>query len=320
MSTFPSNAAVKPPAKEMEWNDLMVILAVCRAGSLSGAARALGQNHSTIFRKINTIEEKTGVRFFERLPEGYKMTDAGMTAMRYAERIESEVHALGREVLGQDTRLQGKIRVTAPEGMTVTILPKLVMEFCRQHPEVSIEIAGGSTAVDLTRREADIAIRATSKPPDTSLGRKVCDFRFAIYASQQYLKDHKKVALPEQHWCFIQGSDEWLVPLLWKKKEHTKQRTVFESSLAMAVLNAAAEGMGVTMMPCYLGDADDRLVRVTAVLEPLTLELWILTHPDLRHTARVKALMTVLYDALARDGDLYSGQRVKKKSKVMYEL
>ncbi|MGD8642227.1 MAG: LysR family transcriptional regulator [Gammaproteobacteria bacterium] len=320
MSTFPSNAAVKAPEKEMEWNDLMVILAVCRAGSLSGAARILGQNHSTIFRKINSIEEKTSVRFFERMPDGYKMTDAGVTAMRYAERIESEVHALGREVLGQDMRLQGKIRVTAPEGMTVQVLPKLFAEFCRQHPEVSIEIAGGSTAVDLTRREADIAIRATAKPPDTSLGRKVCDFRFAIYASPQYLKDHKKVPLQEQNWCFIQGSDGWLVPLIWKKKAHTKQYTVFESGLAMAVLNAAAEGMGVTMMPCYLGDADDRLVRVTNVLESLTLELWILTHPDLRHTARVKALMAILYEALTRDEDLYSGQKVRKKSRVIYEL
>lgn len=320
MSTFPSNAALKAPTKEMEWNDLMVILAVCRAGSLSGAARTLGQNHSTIFRKINTIEEKTGVRFFERLPEGYKMTDAGMTAMRFAERIEAEVHALGREILGQDMRLQGKIRVTAPEGMTVTILPQLFMDFCRRHPEVSIEITGGSTAVDLTRREADIAIRATSKPPDTSLGRKVCDFRFAIYASPQYLNDNRNVPLQEQNWCFIQGSDEWLVPLIWKKKAQTKQCTVFESGLAMAVLNAAGEGMGLTMMPCYLGDADERLVRVTNVLEPLTLELWILTHPDLRHTARVKALMTVLYDALTKDEDLYSGKRVKTKTKEIYKI
>ena len=320
MSTFPANAAVKAPVMEMEWNDLMVILAVCRAGSLSGAARILGHNHSTVFRKINTIEEKTGVRFFERLPDGYKMTDAGITAMRYAERIESEVHALGREVLGQDMRLQGKIRVTAPEGMTVQVLPKLFVDFCRQHPEVSIEIAGGSSAVDLSRREADIAIRATSKPPDTSLGRKICDFRFAIYASPRYLKDYKKESLQEQNWCFIQGSEEWLIPLIWKKKANAKQCTVFESGMAMAVLNAAAEGMGVTMMPCYLGDADERLVRVTNVLESLTLELWILTHPDLRHTARVKALMAVLYDALTQNEDLYSGKRVRNKSKVRYKL
>jgi DNA-binding transcriptional LysR family regulator len=320
MSTFPSSAAVKPRVMELEWNDLMVILAICRTGTLSGAARTLGNNHSTVFRKINAIEEKTGVRFFERLPEGYAMTDAGMTAMRYAERIESEVHALGREVLGQDMRLQGKIRVTAPEGLAVQVLPTLFSEFCRQNPEVSIDIVGGSFALDLSRREADIAIRATSKPPDTSLGRKIGDFRFAIYSSPQYLKAHKDVPLQEQSWSFIQGSEEWLVPLIWKKKSQCEQCTIFSSSVAMAVKNAAAEGLGFTMMPCYLGDADDRLVRVTEPLEPLTLEFWILTHPDLRHTARVKALMTYLYDALKLNEDLYAGKRVKKGVKAKYKL
>lgn len=109
-----TTAAASPKVIEPDWNDLAVILAVCRSGSLSGAARILGHNHSTVFRKINAIEEKTGVRFFERLPHGYVMTEAGQTAMRYAERIESEVHALGREVLGQDLQLRGNIRVTSP--------------------------------------------------------------------------------------------------------------------------------------------------------------------------------------------------------------
>ena len=320
MSTFPASAAVKPESMDLEWNDLTVILAICRTGSLSGAARTLGLNHSTIFRKINTIEEKTGVRFFERLPDGYAMTDAGQTALRYAERIESEVHALSREVLGQDMRLQGKIRVTAPEGLTIYMAPKLFADFCRAHPEVSIDIVGGSSAVDLTRREADIAIRATSKPPDTSLGKKVGDFRFAIYASPEYLKRMKDAPLQEQDWSMITGSVEWLVPLLWKKKTHGEQRVVFSSSNAIAVLNAAAEGMGCTMMPCYLGDVENRLVRVTNLIEPLTLEFWILTHPDLRHTARVKALMAYLYHALDKEKDLFEGKRPGNKSPVMFEL
>jgi len=320
MSTFPSSAAVAPEKMELEWSDLTVILAICRARSLSGAARILGQNHSTIFRKINTIEEKTGVRFFERLPDGYVMTEAGEIALRYAERIESEVHALSREIVGQDMRLQGKIRVTAPEGFAILFAPKLFSTFCRLNPEVSIDIVGGSSALDLSRREADIAIRATSKPPDTSLGRKLCDFRFAIYSSPQYLKENKNVPLQEQQWSFIQGSDEWLVPLIWKKKSHGERRTIFVSTMAMAVLNAAAEGMGFTMLPCYLGDADNRLIRVSNTLEPLTLELWILTHPDLRHTARVKALMAFLFDELKKDIDLFEGNWPKGKSKVKYEL
>ena len=318
MSTFPANASVGLPTSELEWSDLNVILSICRAGSLSGAARILGNNHSTVFRKINTIEQKTGVRFFERLQDGYAMTDAGRTAMHYAERIESEVHALGREVLGQDMRLQGKIRVTAPEGFTVNYAPALFNEFLKKHPDVSIEIIGGSSAVDLSRREADIAIRATAKPPDTSVGRKVCDFRFAAYATPTYAKKHKDVPLNEQRWCFITGSAEWLVPHIWKKKEQGDEQTVFSSSNAMSVLNAAAEGMGITFMPCYLADANKKLVRVTEPFQPLTLELWLLTHPDLRHTARVKALMAFLYEKLKQEEDLFEGKRSQGKSPVIF--
>ena len=313
MSTLPASTTVSTEKMELEWSDLMVILAVCRAGSLSGAARSLGHNHSTIFRKINAIEEKTGVRFFERLSDGYLMTEAGQTAMRYAERIESEVHALGREVLGQDMRLQGKIRVTAPEGISTQIAPRLLAEFCRVNPGISIDMMGGSSALDLSRREADVAIRATPKPPDTSLGRKVCDFRFAVYSSPQYLEQNKDKPTQEQNWCLLEGTVDWLIPLVWKKKAHGERQVIFSSSMSQAVINATAEGMGFTLMPCYLGDTNDRLVRVGDPLEALTIELWVLTHPDLRHTARVKALLAYLYDEFKKQADLFSGNRVGKK-------
>jgi len=314
MSTRPLDTAVRNENLELEWSDLTVILAVCRTGSLSGAARTLGQNHSTVFRKINAIEEKTGVRFFERLPSGYVMTEAGMTALQYAERIENEFHALAREVLGQDMRLQGKIRVAAPEAFTSQIAPRLFADFCRRHPHVSIEIAGGHFALDLSRREADVAIRATTRPPDASLGRKVCDFRFAIYATPKYLKQHQATPLPEQHWCLIQGTVDWLTPLIWKKKEQGERQTIFSSSTTLAVTNAAAEGMGVTFLPCYVGDIDNRLVRVGEPLEALTMELWILTHPDLRHTARVKVLMDFMYEALTKEAELFEGRSANRKA------
>lgn len=301
---------------DLEWNDLTVILAICRSGTLSGAARTLGQNHSTIFRKINAIEDKTGVRFFERLPDGYAMTDAGRTAMQYAERIESEVLALGREVLGQDMRLQGKVRVTAPEGMTNQFLPALLAGFWQQNPEVSIEIASGLDAFDLSRREADIAIRATRKPPDASLGRKVGQFRFAVYSSPQYLKKNKDKPLQEQHWSLLSGIVEWLVPLVWKKKEQGERQTIFTSGSTFSVVNATIAGMGFTLMPCYVGDVDRRLVRVGEPLEALTIELWILTHPDLRYTARVKALMAYLFDTLKKEADLFEGKRIQRNSKT----
>lgn len=314
MSTEALKNLAQDKSFQLEWSDLSVILAVCRTGSLSGAARSLGQNHSTIFRKINAIEQKTGVRFFERLPGGYSMTEAGMTALQYAERIENEFHALAREVLGQDTRLQGKIRVAAPEAFTTQISPRLFAEFCRQHPQVTIEVAGGHSALDLSRREADVAIRATTKPPDASVGRQVCDFRFAIYATPDYLKKHKDIPLSEQNWCLIQGTVGWLTPFIWKKKEQGERMTVFSCTTTLAVLNAAAEGMGLTFMPCYVADVDKRFVRVGKPVEALTMQLWILTHPDLRHTTRVKALMDFLYDSLSKDADLFAGQLPIKTS------
>jgi DNA-binding transcriptional LysR family regulator len=298
---------------ELEWSDLRVILAVCREGSLSGAARVLGQNHSTVFRRINAIEERTGVRFFERMPNGYFMTDAGESARASAERIEGEVHALGREILGQDARLQGKVRITAPEGIAMHIAPRMLAEFCREHPGVTVEMGGGASALDLTRREADVAIRATRKPPDASLGRRVCDFRFAVYATPEHIEAHRDVPLAEQDWVLLEDVVGWLVPLVWKKREHGERRTVFTSGTTiMAAIEAARAGMGVTLLPCYLGDSDDQLVRATDTLDPLDLELWLLTHPDLRQTARVKALMAFLYERFVAQRDLFEGGRVRE--------
>jgi len=109
--------------ESLEWNDLRVILAICRSGSLARAARLLGKDHSTLFRKLNRIEDRAGVRFFEPLPSGYTMTDAGELALRFGERIESEFHALSREIDGRDARLQGNVRITAPDGICSVHLP-----------------------------------------------------------------------------------------------------------------------------------------------------------------------------------------------------
>jgi DNA-binding transcriptional LysR family regulator len=295
--------------RALEWSDLAVILAICRSESLSGAARTLGQNHSTVFRRINAIEKTTGVRFFERLPHGYVMTDAGQTAMRYAERVESEFHALGREILGRDMRLQGRIRLTCPEGLAGEIAPKIIAAFCRINPALSIDLAPGTGPADLSRREAEVAIRATPKPPETSFGRRVCDFRFALYSSRSYIDRNEALALPDHDWCLIDGIVVWLVPMIWKQQEHGERRTIFKSRASKAVLNATAEGMGTTLMPCYLADADDRLVRVSGTIVHLDMGLWILTHPDLRQTARVRALMAFLYEAFGAQKDLFEGKK-----------
>lgn len=299
-------SATSSPSR-LEWNDLELILAIGRTESLSGAARTLGQTHSTIFRRINAVEARTGVRFFDRFPHGYVATEAGRAAMVSAERIEGEVHALGREVLGQDERLRGRIRVTCPEAFAEDHAPGIVARFCRDHPEIQIDLAPGHGAADLSRREAEVAIRATRSAPDVAFGRRICDFRFALYATAEYLAEAGAKPLADHNFCLIEGTAGWLVPQVWKTVEAAEPRIVFQCRASRAVQNAGAEGLGITFLPCYVGDADDRFLRVSDPLASHQLDLWVLTHRDLKNTARVRALMAHLYSELSARAYLFGG-------------
>ncbi len=296
-----------PSSARLEWNDLQLILAIGRAGGLSGAARLLGQTHSTIFRRIGAVETRTGVRFFDRFPHGYVMTEAGRAAMVTAERVESEVLALGREVLGQDERLRGRIRVTCPESFAEEHAPGIIARFCRDHPEIQIDLVPGHGAMDLNRREAEVAIRATRAAPATAFGRRICDFRFALYATQDYLDHAGDRPLQEHNYCLIEGTLGWLVPHVWKSPEAGEPQVAFQCRASRAVQNAGAEGLGITFLPCYVGDTDDRLLRVSDPIAALDLDLWVLTHRDLKNTARVRALMTHLYSELSARAYYFGG-------------
>lgn len=291
----------------MHWDDLKIILAVARASTLAGAAKTLNLNHTTVFRRINAIEKKMNVRFFERLPRGYALTDAGETALRAAEAIENQVHDLTRELVGKDLRLQGTIRLTAPEGISLRLLGPHLAEFSKLHPGIHIDLIMTGSALALSRRQADVAVRVTSRPPDTSIGRRICQFRFSFYASKRYMSRHRKTDLAEHNWILTDDSRDWFPQSVWKKFGQIQSRVVFSSNSTLAVLDAARLGLGVAPLPCFLGDAEPKLVRVIEPPDDMVLELWLLSHPDLRHTARIRSLMGFLHDALGEQKDLIEG-------------
>lgn len=291
----------------MNWDDLNLVLAICRSGSLSGAARSLGVNHSTVFRRLNAIEKKLEVRLFERQANGYLMTEAGEAVKRSAERIDEEVVTLSRELLGRDLRLQGTIRITAPEGVALRLLTPQLAAFCRLHPDITIDLVVTSSALRLSHREADLAVRATRTPPDSSIGREVCKFRFSMYASPEYLADSQGRALEEHLWVMPDDGIDFFPSPLWRKKTFPQAKVVYSSNNTMAIVEAAKAGLGVAPLPCFLGDSEPGLVRVIAPPEELTLSLWVLIHPDLRHTARVRALMMFLTESLAEQKSAMEG-------------
>ena len=294
----------------MEWDDLKIILAIGRAGTLSGAAKLLKINHSTVFRRINIIENNLNVRFFERMPTGYVLTEAGNIAMHTAKRVDDEMNGLARTLVGKDLRLQGTIRVTSPEGVSLKLLQPIFALFLKENPDIQIDLVVTGSTLQLSRREADLAVRVTNKPPDTSIGRKICHFRFAIYASRQYLKTKKDTILKDHNWILLDDSSNWFPQSVWKKMGHPGAKIIFSSDSTMAVVNAVKDGLGVAPLPCFLGDSEKKLVRVVEPNAEMALELWLLTHPDLRHTARVKALMTFLHKSLESKKNLIEGNFV----------
>jgi len=285
----------------MNWSDLNLVLAICRTGTLSGAARSLGINYTTVFRRINAIEKTLEVRLFDRQPTGYAMTEAGELIKRSAERIDEEVMSLSRELLGKDLRLQGSIRITAPEGVALRLLAPHLASFCQLHPDITMDLIATSSPLRLSQREADLAVRVTNKPPDTYIGREVCKCRFGIYASADYLEKNPGLSLDEHLWVMSEDSFEFSPFPTWRQKFHPKSRVVFSSNNTIAVIDAAKRGLGMTPLPCFLGDSEPELVRTTDTPDELTLSLWVLIHPDLKNTARIKSLMSHLLSALENE-------------------
>ncbi len=284
-------------AQLSNWDDLRVFLAVARAGSLSGAARSLGVNHSTVFRRIAGFEETLGVRLFDRLPTGYALTPAGEETLRIVESIEADVATLDRTVTGQDLRLSGTVRITATDMLAFWLLPDHLGRFRAAYPGIEVEIVVGNEALNLSRRETDIALRIGNTPPETLVGRQVGRLEFAVYGGQDYCAAHPGTDLAQHDWI---GFDSAHAPLTrqLEKLLPGKRPAVRSNSVACAVRLARA-GLGLAVLPCAIADRKPGLIRVGELPVPFGLDLWLLTHEDLRHTARIRAVLEFLTPALA---------------------
>jgi len=295
-------------AQLFSWNDLNLVLAVCREGSLSAAARKLEINHSTVFRRVAALEAELGVRLFERLSSGYVMTEAGEAVLESGERVENEIFALSRKLMGQDLRLTGTLRITATEGFARNILMPYLAAFSRACPEINIELSATSHLLDLMHREADIAIRSTRSPPDAVIGRELCKVANTFYASRAYLERKATMAPEEFEWLMPDDTFEHSDSHQWLQQHYPRGRVKLRTNTFSALLLAAQQDLGVAPLPCFLGDTQADLVRVFEPPAVLESAFWMLIHPDLRRTVRVRAFSEFLTEALQQDIDLIEGR------------
>ena len=295
------------------WNDLRLVLAIYRARSLAGGAALLGINHSTVFRNLNAIEERMGARLFERMPGGvYLPTPVGERVAHAAERMEAEAHALDREIAGTDTRLTGTIRVTSSETLAYSVLTRQLARFRREHPGITVEMLIDNRILNLSRRDADVALRVARPKENDLFGRKLADIGWTVYGAREAYSalgtapDDRLAVLP-----FIGWSEDvrGVAAAGWVLDHVRPANVIYRSNSLINQYRAARDGMGLAVLPCYLADDDPALHRIiTSPIAPLTRELWIVTHEDLKRTARIRAFLDVVGNGLAQEGDLFSGQ------------
>jgi len=286
----------------MEWSDLQVFVAVCEHGSIGAAAKALHINHSTVLRRIAQLEASLATRLFDRLPRGYALTAQGHELAAAVAGVPEQLDAALRRISGADPAVAGTIRITAPDTLIQALLLPLLAEFGRRHPGVRLELVAGNGFLNLTRREADVAVRGTAQPPENLVGRRVGRLQTALYAAQAYLETAARDAAPAaQSWV---GHDAVLAHLQsaqWVRKHVPDERVVLRVDSLVALADAVAAGVGLGWVSVPLAEARPALVQLQPPLAEFDTPVWVLTHPDLRRVARIRALTDFLHAGLAQD-------------------
>lgn len=292
----------------MKWDDMRYVLAISRAAGLNPAAKALGVNPSSVYRRLESLEAQMEVRLFERLRSGYRLTEAGEAVAEAAERMESEVHDIERQIAGTDVRLEGHIRLSSSEAFAHYVLPPLLPGFRRQYPGIRLDILVNNQIVDLTRRDADVVVRVTPSPPEHLVGRSLAEIGWAAYATPAFLdRAGRDRPFDEYDWIGFDGSLSHIAQARWMARHIPEQRQVMCCDSFGATVAAVANHIGCGALPCVVGDADKRFERLANSHQLTGMKLWVLTHPDLRRSARIRACLQYFGAGLTALGPQITG-------------
>ena len=286
--------------RNLAWDDFRLVKAVADARGLTGAAERLGVNHSTMFRRLGQIEDALGVPLFERHRTGYALTTAGEEMVALAERMDEDVSAFTRKLAGRELSPAGELRVTTSDSLLVHLLMPLFARFHGRCPDVRLEIILGNQALNLSKRDADVAIRASDSPPETLVGRRVARIAWALYGRAADFPGAGAVS---------PGDDLAALKVVRFVREHVpSERIVYKINTVLGLAEAVEAGVGVGHLPCFVADVRPSLVRLSPLEPRFAADLWLLTHPDLRHAARVRVFLDFLAAEIAGRRKLIEGE------------
>ena len=280
----------------MDWNDVQIFLALIRAGSVRGAGKKLAISHATVARRIDAFEKRLGVSLFNRLNTGYELTKAGEDLIAAAENVESELHGIQRKLVGQDKKLAGTIRVTATEMVSSYVLLPELADFMTTYPNIKVELIETYAPLDLSRREADIALRIGKKPPENLIARKLSAISAAEYASKQYLETHD---VNDPHAANRIGmTSQESGPADYNHSQFNKLPLRAFFSNFRLLKEAAKHHNGIARLPCFVADKEPDLVQVSPKSLVEGYHIWLLRHPDTRATSRLRVFSDYIVEAI----------------------
>jgi DNA-binding transcriptional LysR family regulator len=294
----------------IDWDDVRYFLAAARGGSVRAAAGRLGVNHATVLRRIAQLEERLGAQMFEKLPSGNRLTAAGEEVLEFANQMEASSHQLETRVFGRDQSVRGLLRVTlAPFLATHLLMPEFA-DFARMHPDIEMEILSSGEVANLPNREADVAIRFVSDRKNLPLnlhGLMGPEVRSGVYMSRDRLAAWRAGA-PDTIRRIVIGDHG--IPDWAHEGEVRTTEVPFRTPDAEAQIVAARQGIGITRLPCFVGDADPLLVRVPGTEPHMNGTLWLLTQGETRKTKRVRLFTEFVSRRLAAYAPLLAGLTV----------
>lgn len=284
----------------MNWDDLRYFLALARQGTVSSAGRELNVRHTTVARRIAILEDSLGSKLFDRTPSGYVLTQVGENLLPHANEIEERVHHADREVIGMDTRLSGTLRLASSYDLLSRLITPKIKTFTDQYPKIQLELVSSTNLIDLGKREADIAVRISPKPPEHLIGRSIVPLGHGVYGSEEYFKQNANV----DHlilWLHEETKPQWA------NDHFPKGEVVARVSEVVTMVELVKNHIGIARLPCYVADAEPTLRRLDVALVPSNWHVWVLSHQDLRDTARVRACREFLVEIIQQQRELIEG-------------
>lgn len=299
----------KLPASLDDW---LLVARVAETASLVLAAQRLGISHATAFRRLGSLEQRLGVRLFDRRAGRYAATAAGEAMAEAGGAMQAQADAALLRVQGQDLRPRGLVRIASTEGVISGLLLPLLPALRKALPELNLQCSARNDFHNLSQREADLALRPATSPPPHLLGQCIAPLRHAVYAQRAKARRFQRAPLDQQPWIALDDSAAGSQALIWLARQLPLEQVALRFSGLLMVRSACAQGLGLAVLPCFLGDAEPDLLRLGEPLAECDSELWLLSHPELRQTARIKAARQWLLAALSVDVALLAGEMPRR--------